>query len=136
MRHIVEQILEHANEEFRTLGYTIGGMMIFPGNRIGGKQTINGARGFNRTIADRFDLTLECIRRHYLGAPSPLAGTISRYRDFFDLFVDFRGYVDFFVLQDLVDRDGSQVDFFMSFDDFKGPSVPRSLEHYTSSRRQ
>ena len=36
-----------------------GGMMVFPGNRIDGKQTINGARGFNRKIADGFDLTLE-----------------------------------------------------------------------------
>jgi hypothetical protein len=28
-------------------------------------------RGFNRLISDRFDLTLECIRRFYLGPIEP-----------------------------------------------------------------
>ena len=46
--------------------------MVFPGNRIDGKYTINVARGLNKKIADRMDLTLECIRRHYLGEDSPL----------------------------------------------------------------
>ncbi|TFD20878.1 hypothetical protein [Cryobacterium sp. TMT4-10] len=53
-------------EEFVRISYTIGGMMVFPSNPIDGKWTINQARGTNRTtIGDRFDLTLECIRRHY-----------------------------------------------------------------------
>ncbi len=64
MKPITTQFPESENEAFRSIGYTIGGMMIFPGNRVAGKQTINGARGLNRSIADRFDLTLECIRRH------------------------------------------------------------------------
>jgi hypothetical protein len=67
MQPIVRQLPAADIEAFRTIGYTIGGMMIFPGNRVDKKQTINGARGFNRRIADRLDLTLECIRRHYLG---------------------------------------------------------------------
>jgi hypothetical protein len=100
LRRITGLFTEEENEAFRTIGYTIGGMMVFPGNRIDGKQTINGARGFNRKIADRFDLTLECIRRHYLGQRSPLGETLARYRDFFALFEDFRGYVEFFLLQD------------------------------------
>jgi hypothetical protein len=37
-------------------------MILFPGNRVGRFQTINGARGFNTAIADRLDLTLECVR--------------------------------------------------------------------------
>jgi hypothetical protein len=49
LRRITELFTEEENEAFRTIGYTIGGMMVFPGNRIDGKQTINGARGFNRT---------------------------------------------------------------------------------------
>ena len=61
------------------LGYTIGSAIIFPGNRIDGASTINGARGFHPRIADRFDLTLECIRRHYLGESSPLAAALQRY---------------------------------------------------------
>lgn len=48
--------------------------------------------------ADRFDLTLECIRRHYLGQRSPLGETLARYRDFFALFEDFSGYVEFFMV--------------------------------------
>lgn len=135
MRHIIELFSEDENEAFRSIGYTIGGMMIFPGNRIGGKQTINGARGFNRMIADRFDLTLECIRRHYLGEGSPLAETLSRYGEFFALFEDFDGYVDFFLLQDLVTKDHSAVSFFMPFDNFNTPSVPRDRDAYTEYRQ-
>jgi hypothetical protein len=134
LRHIVGLFPEEENEAFRSIGYTIGGMMVFPGNRIDGKQTINGARGFNRKIADRFDLTLECIRRHYLGEDSPLAETLSRYRAFFALFRDFSGYVDFFVLQDLVTRDCASVNFFMPFDDFKTPSAPKDVDAYASYR--
>jgi hypothetical protein len=135
MRHITELFTEEENEAFRTIGYTIGGMMVFPGNRIDGKQTINGARGFNRKIADRFDLTLECIRRHYLGQRSPLGETLARYHDFFALFEDFRGYVEFFMLQDLVRDDCSAMRFFMSFDDFNAPSVPRDSDIYKEYRR-
>jgi hypothetical protein len=62
-------------EDFLRLSYTIGGMMIFPGNQIDGKMTINQARGCNQSIKDRFDLTVECIRRHYRSEPSPLSDT-------------------------------------------------------------
>lgn len=109
--------------------------MVFPGNRIGGKQTINGARGFNTKIADRLDLTLECIRRHYLGQRSPLGETLLRYRDFFALFDDFGGYVEFFMLQDLVAADRSAVRFFMPFDDFSSRAVPTDGDSYREYRR-
>ena len=98
LKPITEQFPEQENEAFRAIGYTIGGMMIFPSNQIDGKQTINGARGFDRRISDRFDLTLECIRRHYMNLESPLAPTLARYADFFALFGDFPGYVKFFQL--------------------------------------
>jgi hypothetical protein len=98
-------------------------------------MTINQARGFCRSIADRFDLTLECIRRHYLRQVSPLATTLSRYADFFALFGDFRGYVSFFLLDDLVTDDCS-VKFFMPFDDFSSPSVPRDVGTYNEYRRR
>jgi hypothetical protein len=135
LMRITELFTEEENEAFRTIGYTIGGMMVFPGKRIDGKQTINGARGFNAKIADRFDLTLECIRRHYLGQRSPLGETLLRYRDFFALFGDFKGYVEFFMLQDLVTADGSSVRFFMPFDDFNSPSVPWDGDSYKEYRR-
>ena len=82
------------------------------GNRIDRKWTINQARGCLRRISDRLDLTLECIRRHYLGLddPSRLGETLKLYSDFFALFESFRGYVDFFLLQDLVTDDYSARD--------------------------
>ena len=48
-------------------------MMVFPGNRIQGKWTVNQARGCLKKISDRFDLTVECIRRHYARQSSPLS---------------------------------------------------------------
>ena len=30
MKHIVELLTDQENEDFRRIGYTIGGMMIFP----------------------------------------------------------------------------------------------------------
>ena len=93
--------------------------MVFPANRVDGKMTINQRRvDVTTRIKDRFDLTVECIRRHYLEEPSPLSDTLARYADFFGLFGDFAGYVDFFHLQDLVNEDTSTVKFFMPFEDF------------------
>jgi hypothetical protein len=48
---------------------------------------------------------------------------LSGYKKFFDLFRDFRGYVDFFLLQDLVIEDYAQIKFYLPFDDFK--STPK-----------
>jgi hypothetical protein len=126
-------------EEFTRVSYTMGGMMIFPSNRIDGKWTINQARGsLVRTIGDRFDLTLECIRRHYQGErdASGLAETLARYREFFALFDDFRGYVDFFLLQDLVTSDYSTVRFFTPFANYSTAAVPQTLDEYTQYRNR
>jgi hypothetical protein len=136
MKHIIEQIPEAENEAFRTLGYTIGGMMVFPGNQVEGRPTINGARGMHPQIRDRFDLTLECIRRYYHGEPNPLGDTLARYADFFGLFGDLAGYVDFFHLQDLVDEVSSTVKFFMPFGDFGEWVLPTSLDAYLGYRRR
>ena len=136
MKHITGLFPEEENEAFRTIAYTIGGMMVFPANRVDGKHTINVMRGFTRQIADRFDLTLECIRRHYLGQSSPLGETLSRYSDFFAMFADFSGYVNFFVLHDLVTENCSTVNFFMPFDDFNSPSTPKNRDAYEDYRRR
>lgn len=108
------------------LGYTIGSSIIFPGNRIDGASTINGARGFHPRIADRFDLTLECIRRHFRGETSPLGPTMQRYADFFALFTSFPQYVEFFLLQDLWNSRASRIKFLHQFDDFSTPAVPKT----------
>lgn len=132
MAHIINQINEDEIEAFRSLGYTMGGMIIFPANRVDGKSTINGARGLNHLIKDRIDLTLECIRRYYNNEVSPLTEVLSRYADFFGLFGNFQGYVEFFLLQDLVAEDFSEIKFFRHFEDFKTPAVPKTLEEYLS----
>lgn len=133
-----ELIPKKDNDEFFSAAYTIGGMIVFPGNRVDGKWTINQARGCLRKIADRLDLTLECIRRHYLGLgdPSRLGETLKLYPDFFALFENFQGYVDFFLLQDLVTDDYSAVRFCTPFDDFKTPSAPSNLHTYREYRRR
>jgi hypothetical protein len=109
-------------------GYTIGSAILFPKTAPEGRMTINKARGMRRVISDRFDLTLECIRLHYLGDDSPLADVLADQSDFFGLFEDFRGYVDFWLLQDLVD--GEQVRFWLPFDDFGGRAVPQDVDSY------
>ena len=136
MQHITGQLSQAENDQFYALGYAIGGMMVFPSNRIGGKWTINQARGMNTwTIADRMDLTLECIRRFYEGGISPLGTTIERYSDFFALFDDFRGYTEFFLLQDLVANDYAAVRFFTPFEDFGSTARPRDVEEYRTFRQ-
>jgi hypothetical protein len=136
MKDIIDQVPPAERREFWDLGYTIGGMLVFPGNRIGRKMTINGARGFHPRIKDRFDLTLECIRRHYDGQASPLSKPLARYADFFELFDDFAGYVDFFHLQDLVDEGTSTVAFFTPFEDFTTSPLPDSLDAYREYRKR
>ena len=83
----------------------------------------------NSLIDDRFDLTLECIRRFYLGQTSPLYDTLFRYKNFFDLFDNFIGYVDFFLLGDLLD-DNQEVKFYLPFDDFKTPPKFSDVDDY------
>ena len=134
LKPITEQFPEPENEAFRTIAYTIGAMLVFPGNQIDRKPTINVARGFNRSISDRLDLTVECIRRYYLGLWSPLEPTLKRYSDFFALFGDFDGYVSFFLLEDLL-TDG-KVKFFMPFDEFRPPAVPKDVGTYAEYRRR
>lgn len=133
--HIIEAIPAEELSAFNSIGYTMGGMMLFPGNRIGRKNTINGARGFHPQIKDRFDLTVECIRLYYRNEPSPLSETLGRYADFFALFGDFRGYVQFFLLQDLVTEDGSAVRFFLPFQGFAPWPLPGSVAEYLAYRQ-
>ncbi len=125
------QMPQQELDQFHALGYTVGGMMLWPRNQVEGKNSINQARGCHPRIADRFDLTVECVRRHYVGEISPLSATLLRYSDFFALFGDFKGFVEFFLLQDLVAEDFSHVKFMHPFDDFKtSAAVPSDLDSY------
>ena len=127
---IISQIPKEEIDYFMYKGYTIGGMTIFPNNVVDGKMTINQYRGFNRKINDRIDLTLECIRLYYDGKVSPLYETFSLYDDFFKLFVDFKGYVDFFLFQDLVSDDYKSIKFLHPFESFDKNSLPKTKDEY------
>ncbi|MBJ7458273.1 MAG: hypothetical protein JHD02_03700 [Thermoleophilaceae bacterium] len=136
MDKIMAQVSETVKEDFRKVGSTVGGFILWPQNRVDRKWTINQARGCTAKIADRMDLTLECVRRFYLDPEdaSPLGVAFGRYPEFFALFRDFRGYVDFWLLQDLVSPDYSQINFYLPFDEFDIP-IARSVDEWNTYRR-
>jgi hypothetical protein len=133
LRTFYDQMGPASNEVWHRHGGAIGGRLVFPRNRIDGKQTINQTRGTNHRIRDRFDLTLEAIRRHYRQEESPLSDVLARYRDFFALFGSFDGYVSFFLLEDLV-QDGT-VRFYLPFEGFDRSPLPRTFDEYQEFRR-
>jgi hypothetical protein len=98
-------------------------------------MTINMARGCHYQIKDRFDLTVECIRRYYVDEPSPLSDVLGRMRTSSG-FGGFGGYVEFFHLQDLVGEDGSAVGLFTLFDDFTDSPLPATLDAYVDYRQR
>jgi hypothetical protein len=55
---------------------------------------------------------------------------LARYAGFVALFQDFRGYVEFFLLQDLVTADCSAVRIAPPFDDFNGSAIPTGVNEY------
>lgn len=120
-------------ERFEHAFYTIGGFIIFP---VHG-DSLNQLRGWDSKIADRFDLTLECIRQHYLGAQgNPLSAGLKVDGEYFRLFGEgssgFAAYVDFFHLQDLVG--GNTIKWLDDFDgnewNFEAPPLPQSPSAY------
>ena len=125
-------ISEDEKEEFKHIVRTIGGHIVFPAHKKNG-FTINQARGVNRKICDRFDLTLECIRLFYLNKQSPLFDAIVRYEDFFKLFECFEHYVNFFLLQDFVDEDYN-VKFCLPCKNFERPPLPQNIDEYIAYR--
>lgn len=133
--------------------YDMGCFLLFPGLQIGRQHTINQARGWTLAIADRLDLTLECIRRYYDQLPdasapelpagyeltNPLGPVLHRYRTFFDLFGSFDNYVTFWMLEDLVTDEpgGPQVRFLMPryesgpYDFQRESGLPRTARAYS-----
>jgi hypothetical protein len=113
-------------EDFLHRTYTIGGEMIFPKH----PNSINQARGTNPQICDRFDLSLECIRKYYQGEDSPLFSVLNADKNFFDLFVDFKGFVNFFLLQDLVTENYDAIKIWNEWEDFSENPVPETADDY------
>lgn len=113
-------------EDFLHKTYTIGGMIIFPKHT----NSMNQRRGTDKQIRDRWDLTMECIRRFYIGETSPLSDVMEQDRGFYALFNDFKGYVDFFYLQDCVTEDYKQVQFWLGNGSFYDHPLPRNVDEY------
>ena len=134
MSHIIDQVPAEKLNTFLSACSTIGAYIIFPAKQIkkNGKSlmTINQARGVHPKIKDRFDLTLECIRRYYKNEDSPLKEVLNRYSKFFNLFESFQGYVNFFLLQDLVLKDYSEIKFWLPFNSFNNSPLPTSVDEY------
>ena len=113
-------------EDFVHRTYTIGGAIIFPKH----VNSMNQRKGCHPLIGDRWDLTLECIRRFYNGEDSPLYSVLKTDKAFYDLFVDFKGYVDFFYLQDCVRDNYSAVRIWQGKGDFSENPYPQTVEQY------
>jgi hypothetical protein len=129
LKHLFSQLSDEVNDAFLRRAYTICGFMIFPKST----GSMNQNRGTDHRIQDRWDLTLEAIRRYYQGGVSPLTPTIERYATFFNLFGSFEGYVSHFLLQDFVDESGA-VKMLLPFDDFGPSPLPADLETYAQYR--
>lgn len=136
-QHIIKEVSSKEIEDFVTKGSTVGGYIIFPKNKINGCQNINMARGSNQKIKDRIDLTLECIKRYYENQNSPLSKCFDNYTFFFDMFVDFKGYVDFFLLNDLVTDDYKEIKFLHPFIEFgDGNVLPKTVDEYLEYKKR
>ena len=130
MQSIVQPHLDQI-EIFRKYLYSVGGFILFPAKKVEGLNTINQERGWLKTIDDRFDLTLECIKLYYQGYESPLYKVLSRYKEFFDLFINFKGYIEFFLLHDLVDDKFESVKFFLPGGiSTQRKAIPETSEEY------
>ena len=124
---VIRQVPRSDMAAFYDLGCTVGAYLVFPTQvHVDGRwrRSINQVRGTHPRIRDRIDLTLECIRRHYTGTESPLTAALAWYSEFFDLFGSFGGYVDHFLLNDLVAEDRTSVRFLKNFDDFETDPLP------------
>jgi hypothetical protein len=60
---------------------------------------------------------------------------LERYKDFFHLFQNFKGYVDFFLLQDLVEENYLAIKSFLPFNGFDCPPLPNDVEEYKSYKK-
>ena len=130
VENIVPNYKEYVIQVLRET-YTIGGMIIFPKIR----NSMNQLRGTNPMIRDRWDLTLECIKRYYEQPDNtesnynPLWNAINNSKNFFELFVDFQKYIEFFLLQDYLDSNGS-VTLFFPHKSFCDDPLPKTAEEY------
>ena len=128
LKELVEQTIPNFSDfkrDYWHRTYTISGSIIFPMVR----WSMNQARGCSAKICDSWDLTLECIRRYYNGESTPLDKALNNSSQFFEKFVGFKEYVDFFLLQDCVDENYN-VKFWLNTPLFESMPMPKNMEEY------
>jgi len=122
--------LKEINEinEFIKLIHKIGNFIMYPRT----KNSFNQERGKNPKIYDRFDLSLECIKRYYNQREeyNPLLETIKRYNKFFELFGKFENYCKFYFLEDLTNEDFTEINHFLPFNNFEEMPIPKNADEY------
>ena len=93
---------------------TLGGFIVFPRHN----NSINQLRGTKSEINDRFDLTLECIKRYYNQEKenNPLYDVLEHNSVFFNMFGSFENYINFSCLGPWVNENYQVVDVFNSDD--------------------
>ena len=66
-----------------------------------------------------------------------VGGTLSQSpcNNHFELFGDFKGYVEFFLLQDLVSDDFQEIRFFLPFKGFGQPALPADADEYLQYKK-
>ena len=128
-KEIIPYIAGDKKIEFEKFAHTFGAFMIFP-KRMKDGRTINQNRGTHPKLYDRFDLTLECLRRYFEGKNNPLFDTFKRYDEYLKLFVSFKEFCTFFLLQDLVTDDFNTIKYFIPFVDFNDDPLPKSIDEY------
>ena len=119
-------------EEYNAIDYTIGSSIVFPTkiNDVSIGWTLNRARGVLYAVHDRIDHTLECIRMYYDNETenNPLADCLIKNKPFLDLYDGFKEFVDFFMLNDLVDEN-YKVKGYCGRINFNSP-FPKTPEEY------
>jgi hypothetical protein len=74
------------------------------------------------------------LEQNYANDESPLSDVLERYKAFFGLFETFKGYVDFFLLQDLVGYNYETVRYLHPFSSFDDTPLPKDIEEYMAYR--
>jgi hypothetical protein len=113
-------------DEFIKITHKIGNFIMYPRT----KDSFNQNRGTNPKIYDRFDLSLECIRRYYHNEDSPLREIIQKYNQFFQLFKNFKNYCEFYFLEDLTINNYEEISYFLPFNNFEEMPLPKNADEY------
>lgn len=123
IREVIEKFNVKETNKFYEEITSIGGYIIFP-KRI---NSLNQRRGTDALVKDRFDITLDSIRKYYQKdkLDYPLKKVIEKDGEFFSWFMDFKSYVSFFYLDDLVNPKTDEILFFS-----EDKPLPRSKEGY------